>query len=132
MLNHLRFVRIGTEVKSLPSSFKNVKNLESLFVDNKGSTLVLLPRIWDLIKLRVLFMTACSFFDMDTDEPIVIAEDSKLENLRVLETLALSYSKEIEDIFIRFPNLQRLAFVLKESWDYSKERYWFPKLDFLT
>ncbi|KAF3660795.1 putative late blight resistance protein -like protein R1B-14-like [Capsicum annuum] len=38
MLNHLRFLNIGTEVKSLPSSFSNLKNLESLFVDNKGST----------------------------------------------------------------------------------------------
>ncbi|PHT44589.1 hypothetical protein CQW23_13747, partial [Capsicum baccatum] len=106
MLNHLRFLRIGTEVKSLPSSFSNLWNLETLFVDNGGSTMVLLPRIWDL--------------------------DSKLENLRELETLVLSYSKETEDIFKRFPNLQRLVFDLKESWDYLTTRYWFPKLDFLT
>ncbi|PHT77759.1 hypothetical protein T459_15811 [Capsicum annuum] len=30
MLNHLRFLRIGTEVKSLPSSFSNLRNLETL------------------------------------------------------------------------------------------------------
>ncbi|PHT77882.1 hypothetical protein T459_15934, partial [Capsicum annuum] len=131
-LNHLRFLRIGIEVKSLPSSFSNLWNLETLFVDNGGSTMVLLPRIWDLVKLRGLFMTASSFFDLDTDEPILIAEDSKLENLRELETPVLSYSKETEDIFKRFPNLQRLVFDLKESWDYLTERYWFPKLDFLT
>ncbi|KAF3631804.1 putative transcription factor DIVARICATA-like [Capsicum annuum] len=69
---------------------------------------------------------------MDTNESILIAEDPKLENLRELEKLVPSYSKETEDIFIRFPNLQSLSFVLKESWDYSTERYWFPKLDFLT
>ncbi|PHU13582.1 hypothetical protein BC332_14787 [Capsicum chinense] len=132
MLNHLRFLRIGTEVKSLPSSFSNLWNLEVLFVDNGRSTMVLLPRIWDLVKLRELVMNASSFFDLDTDEPILIAEDSKLENLRELETLVLSYSKETEDIFKRFPNLQRLVFDLKESWDYLTERYWFPKLDFLT
>ncbi|PHT77696.1 hypothetical protein T459_15748 [Capsicum annuum] len=132
MLNHLRFLSIGIEVKSLPSSFSNLWNLETLHVNNKVSTLVLLLSIWDLAKLRVLYMTSCSFLDMDTDEPILIAEHSKLENLRDLRTLVLSYSKETEDIFIRFPNLQRLTFVLKESWDYSKERYWFPKLDFLT
>ncbi|KAF3659090.1 putative lysine-specific demethylase JMJ14-like [Capsicum annuum] len=104
MLNHLRFLRIGTEVKSLPSSFSNLRNLETLWVDNKGSTLVLLPSIWDLVKLRMLFVDACYFFDMDSDEPR----------------------------FIRFPNLQALRFVLKESWNYSTERYWFPKLDLLT
>ncbi|PHT44457.1 hypothetical protein CQW23_13615 [Capsicum baccatum] len=134
MLNHLRFLRIGTEVKSLPSSFSNLWNLETVWVENKGSTLVLLPSIWDLAKLRVLYMTSCSFLDidMDTVEPILIAEHSKLENLRDLRTLMLSFSKETEDIFIRFPNLQSLVFDLKESWDYSKERYWFPKLDHLT
>ncbi|PHU13381.1 hypothetical protein BC332_14586 [Capsicum chinense] len=69
---------------------------------------------------------------MDTDEPILITEDTKLENLRVLEQLMLSYSKDTEDIFKRFPNLQVLKFSLKESWDYSTQKYWFPKLDFLS
>ncbi|KAF3634247.1 putative lysine-specific demethylase JMJ14-like [Capsicum annuum] len=133
MLNHLRFLRIGTEVKSLPSSFSNLWNLETLLVDNKLSTLVLLPRIWAIVKLRVLCTHACSFFDLDIDEPILIVEDLKLENLRICEccALMLSYSKETEDFFIRFPNLQRLVFDLKESWDYSPELYWFPNLDFL-
>ncbi|KAH0657488.1 hypothetical protein KY289_026236 [Solanum tuberosum] len=126
MLNHLRFLRICTEVESLPLSFSNLWNLESLSVHNQGSTLVLLPRIWDLVKLRVLVMTACSFFDMDADESILIAEDTKLENLRILGKLMLSYSKDTEDIFKRFPNLQDLTFELKESWDYSTEQYWFP------
>ncbi|XP_055832902.1 putative late blight resistance protein homolog R1B-13 isoform X3 [Solanum dulcamara] len=132
MLNHLRFLQIEIEVKSLPLSFSNLWNLEILSVCNKGSTLVLLPRIWDLVKLRVLSMSACSFFDLDGDEPILIAEDTKLEKLRHLENLMLSYSKDTEDIFERLPNLQVLAFDLKESWDYSTEQYWFPKLDFLT
>ncbi|KAM3267212.1 hypothetical protein P3S67_032623 [Capsicum chacoense] len=132
MLNHLRFLHIGTKVKSLPSSFSNLWNLETLSVSNKISTLVLLPRIWDLVKLRVLVMDACSFFDMDTDEPILIVEVSNLENLRYLGKLMLSYSKGTKDVLKRFPNLQSLVFDLKESWDHSTERYWFPKLDFLT
>ncbi|KAF3623065.1 putative late blight resistance protein -like protein R1B-14-like [Capsicum annuum] len=132
MLNHLRFLHIGTEVKSLPSSLSNLWNLETLSVSNKRSTLVLLPRIWDLVKLRVLVMDACSFFDMDTDEPILIVEVSILENLRYLGKLMLSYSKGTKDVLKRFPNLQSLVFDLKESCDHSTERYWFPKLDFLT
>ncbi|KAL3333891.1 hypothetical protein AABB24_030587 [Solanum stoloniferum] len=131
-LNHLRFLRIGTQLKSLPLSFSNLWNLETLLLDNKGSTLVLLPRIWDLVKLRVLYVSNCSFFDMDADETILIAEDTKLENLTVLGKLLLSYWKDTEDIFKRLPNLQVLVFVLKESWDYSTEQYWFPKLDCLT
>ncbi|KAM3376257.1 hypothetical protein P3S68_014972 [Capsicum galapagoense] len=123
LLNHLRFLYIGTKVKSLPPSFSNLWNLETLNVENKGSTMVLLPSIWDLVKLRLLSMSAGSFFDLDTDEPILIAEDSKLENLRFLGKLVLSYSKDKEEIFRRFPNLQELSFVLKESWDYSTKQY---------
>ncbi|CAN4101955.1 unnamed protein product [Withania somnifera] len=132
MLNHLRCLCIRTKIKSLPLSLSNLWNLDILKVDNNRNTLVLLPRIWDLVKLRVLVVVSCSFFNIDKDEQMPITEDSKLENLRVLKELVLSYSKNTEDIFKRFPNLQRLQFVLKESWDYSTGRYWFPKLDFLT
>ncbi|KAM3376562.1 hypothetical protein P3S68_015277 [Capsicum galapagoense] len=93
MLNHLRFLFIGTKVKSLPSSLSNLRNFETLLVENKGSTLVLLPSIWDLVKLRVLSIDPCSFFDLDTNAPILIAKDSKLENLRILECRAFLYEK---------------------------------------
>ncbi|KAH0661383.1 hypothetical protein KY284_026314 [Solanum tuberosum] len=132
MLNHLRYLLMRIEVKSLPLSFSNLWNLEILSVYNEGSTLVLLPRIWDLVKLRALAVTAGSFFDMDADGSILIAEDTKLENLRHLEKLVLSYSKDTEHIFERFPNLQDLTFDIKESCDYSTEQFWFPKLDCLT
>ncbi|XP_055832909.1 putative late blight resistance protein homolog R1A-3 [Solanum dulcamara] len=132
MLNHLKFLQIGTEVKSLPLSFSNLWNLETLWVYNEESTLVLLPRIWDLVKLRVLSVTACCFFDLDADESILIEEDTKLEKLRYLGSLMLFYSKDTEDIFKRLPNLQVLSLELKESWDYSTEQFWFPKLDCLT
>ncbi|PHT44764.1 hypothetical protein CQW23_13922 [Capsicum baccatum] len=134
MLNHLRYLQFGTKVKSLPSSFSNLSNLETLWVINEGSALVLLPRIWHLVKLQVLLATACSFFffDIDTDEPILITHDSKLENMRILQKLVISYSKDTEEIFKRFPNLQELSFILKDSWNYTTEQNWFPKLDFLT
>uniref|UniRef100_M1A354 Late blight resistance protein Rpi-blb2 n=1 Tax=Solanum tuberosum TaxID=4113 RepID=M1A354_SOLTU len=132
MLNHLRYLSIGTQVKYLPLSFSNLWNLEILLVFNEGSTLVLLPRIGDLVKLQGLSVSACSFFDLDADESILIVEDTKLENLRILGKPMLSYSKDTEDIFKRLPNLQVLKFDLKESWDYSAEQHWFPKLDFLT
>ncbi|XP_070052571.1 putative late blight resistance protein homolog R1B-16 isoform X3 [Nicotiana tomentosiformis] len=129
-LVHLRYLDICTEVKSLPLSFSNLWNLETLLVKNDGPPLVLVPTIWNLVKLRVLVIDEC-LFNLDTDEPILVADNSKLENLRILAGLKLSYSKDTEDGFKRFPNLQRLKFNLKESWDCSTELYWFPKLDFL-
>jgi len=132
MLNHLRFLHIGIQVKSLPSSFSNLWNLETLLVENHKPPLVLIPGIWNLVKLQVLVMSCCSFFDLDTDEPVLIAEDTKLENLRFLGQLMLSYSEDTEDIFKRFPNLQVLELRIKGSYDYSTEQYWFPKLDFLN
>ncbi|KAH0660927.1 hypothetical protein KY289_029675 [Solanum tuberosum] len=74
----------------------------------------------------------CSNKKRHSDESILTEEDTKLENLRILAQLVLSYSKDTEDVFKRLPNLQVLEFELKESWDYSTEQYWFPKLDFLT
>ncbi|XP_075090037.1 uncharacterized protein LOC107786447 isoform X3 [Nicotiana tabacum] len=131
-LVHLRYLDIRTKVKSLPSSFSNLLNLETLWVSKYGLPLVILPTIWNLVKLRVLGIDNCSFFDLDKNEPILTAEDSKSENLRLIQGLKLSYSKDTEDIFKRFPNLQELRFNLKESWDCSTGRYWFPKLDFLN
>ncbi|OIT07262.1 PREDICTED: putative late blight resistance protein homolog R1B-23 [Nicotiana attenuata] len=134
-LVHLRYLEIRTEVKSLPSSFSNLLNLETLWVNKYGPPMVILPTIWNLVKLRVLGIDDCSFFDLvhlDKNEPILIAEDSKSENLRLIQGLKLSYSKDTEDIFKRFPNLQELRFNLKESWDCSTGRYWLPKLDFVN
>ncbi|KAF3641815.1 putative late blight resistance protein -like protein R1B-14-like [Capsicum annuum] len=132
MLNHLRALHIVTEIKYLPLSFSNLSNLESLMVENDKEDMVLLPGIWDLVNLRVLSMDSCSFLDMDTEEPILITENIKLKNLRILDRLMLSYSKDTVDIFKRFPNLQQLIFILKESWDYSTEGYWFTRLNFLN
>ncbi|WMV30672.1 hypothetical protein MTR67_024057 [Solanum verrucosum] len=80
----------------------------------------------------MLSIKSGSFFDLDVDEPIQTTKDARLENLRFLEKLVLTYLKDTEDIFKRFPNLQQPSFSLKELWDCSTERYWFPKLDFLN
>ncbi|KAH0657758.1 hypothetical protein KY289_026506 [Solanum tuberosum] len=55
----------------------------------------------------------------------------KVREVEILGTVVLSYSKDTEDIFKRLPNLQHLIFILKESWDFSNERSWFPKLEML-
>ncbi|KAM3234337.1 hypothetical protein P3L10_019697 [Capsicum annuum] len=132
MLNHLRFLRIGTEVKSQPSSFSNLWNLEILFVTNKGLIMVLLPSIWDLVKLRELSIYACSFFAMETNEPILIAEDSKLDNLRELGKLVLFLFKRYRGYFQKVFQ-SSVSFICSQGiMGLFKEQYWFLKLDFLT
>ena len=47
MLVHLRFLNIQTEVKSLPSFFSNLWNLETLSLDNGNQPMLLLPLLED-------------------------------------------------------------------------------------
>ncbi|MCE0481185.1 hypothetical protein HAX54_038684 [Datura stramonium] len=128
MLVHLRCLDIRTNAKALPPSFSNLLNLETFVVDNQGSNIV--PSIWSLAKLRHVNIFTCSVFDLCIDAPTVLQEDSKLENLRILSLLNLSYSNE--DIFKRFPNLRSLKFSVREIWDCSSEQVSFPRLDVLN
>ncbi|XP_019253250.1 PREDICTED: putative late blight resistance protein homolog R1A-3 [Nicotiana attenuata] len=130
MLVHLRWLNIRMDARALPPPFSNLLNLETLLVDNRGSNMVLSPSIWSLAKLRHVDVYTCSFFDLFTDEPTVLEEDSKLENLRILHSLNLPYSNE--DTFKRFPNLRSLKFSIREPWDCSSERISFPRLDLLN
>ncbi|XP_075084742.1 putative late blight resistance protein homolog R1B-8 [Nicotiana tabacum] len=130
MLVYLRYLNIRMEAQALPPSFSNLLNLETLLVDNRGSNMVLSPSIWSLAKLQHVDIYTCSFFDLYTDEPTVLEEDSKLENLRILHSLNHSYSNE--DIFKRFPNIRSLKFNIREPWDCSSERMSFPRLDLLN
>ncbi|KAM3267620.1 hypothetical protein P3S67_032249 [Capsicum chacoense] len=122
------FIPFGSKMKR--HSCKSLCSLE-ITGDEMEDRLSDSCHLRDLRLLRVLSLNPSFMMNWDKNEPILIVEDLKLENLRILQTLVLSYSKEIEDIFIRFPNLQRLVFDIKESWDYSPELYWFPNLDFL-
>ncbi|XP_075084748.1 late blight resistance protein R1-A-like [Nicotiana tabacum] len=133
MLVHLRCLIIHTKAEALPPSFSNLWNLETLMVYNFRSTMVLSPTIWSLAKLRHLRIMTCSVFDLYIDEPTVLEEDSKLENLRELYGLTLSHSEDTEDIFKRFPNLRSLEFsIFEEPLDCSVEQICFPRLDVLN
>ncbi|KAM3267395.1 hypothetical protein P3S67_032445 [Capsicum chacoense] len=99
----------GDEMEDRPSDACHLRDLRLLKVLITDPSFMTVKD--SLLNEIVLDIEACSFFDMDTGEPILIAEDSKLENLKELGKLVLSYSNETEDIFIK--------------------RYWFLKLDFL-
>ncbi|KAH0670299.1 hypothetical protein KY290_026763 [Solanum tuberosum] len=131
MLVHLKYLIIQTKAKALPPSFSNLCNLETLVVNNvKGSYMVLSPCFWSLAKLREVWMTCCAVFDPDINEPIVLDEDLRLENLKTLYDLYLPGSEDTEDFFKRFPNLQNLEVYIKELPDCSK--ICFPRLDVLN
>ncbi|KAF3660161.1 putative phospholipase A(1) DAD1, chloroplastic-like [Capsicum annuum] len=94
--------------------------------------MVLSRGIWSLAKLRHLGVDYCSLVDRHIDGPIVLEDESKLENLRTLYKLRLTYSKYTEYIFKRFFNLRSLSFTIKEPWLCSEEQICFPRLDVLN
>ncbi|KAM3268208.1 putative late blight resistance protein R1A-3 [Capsicum chacoense] len=123
MLVHLRCLRIEMQVKSLPPSFSNLCNLETLVVYNCGTNMVLSPTIWSLAKLRHVDIRSCHVFDSDIDKL------AKLENLTSLMVLKLSCSVDSRDVFKRFPNLRDLKFRMDCS---AAEQMYFPRLDVLN
>ncbi|TMW82963.1 hypothetical protein EJD97_003617 [Solanum chilense] len=132
MLVHLKYLFIQTKSKALPPSFSNLCNLETLLVDNSEGSYILSPCFWSLAKLRDVRINVCSFYDPYINEPTVLAEDSRLENLRTLHELYLHGSEDTENIFKRFPNLKNLRVCIEQLSDCSAEKICFPRLDVLN
>ncbi|KAH0681846.1 hypothetical protein KY289_019598 [Solanum tuberosum] len=142
-LFHLRFLRIRTrDVKAIPVSWLNLQNLETLLINTGYFTLVLLPIIFKLSKLKHVKIDRSSFFEeeeeMDADdimhEPsrILEAENSKLEDLTTLSEVDISYTEAMSDVLEKFPNLQHLHCHIKEPIDPLTNGDWFPKFDVLN
>ncbi|XP_055836334.1 putative late blight resistance protein homolog R1B-17 isoform X2 [Solanum dulcamara] len=140
-LFHLRFLKIQTDVKALPLSWLNLQNLETLSIKLKLGIMVLLPRILKLSKLkhvRVDYLS--SFFEVNKDMDIIMdqpsrileAENSKLEDLRTLSTVFISYSEGTNNALEKFPNLQHFDCMIKGPKDPPRHRDWFPKFDVLN
>ncbi|KAH0674625.1 hypothetical protein KY284_025712 [Solanum tuberosum] len=129
LLVHLKYLLIRTKANTLPPSFSNLCNLETLSVYNiEGSCMVLSPWFWSLAKLRDVRMKWCALFD-----PTVLGEDSRLGNLRTLSLLCLPGLEDTEDIiFKRFPKLQNLEVCIAQPEDCSAEKICFPRLDVLN
>uniref|UniRef100_A0A3Q7GME4 Uncharacterized protein n=2 Tax=Solanum lycopersicum TaxID=4081 RepID=A0A3Q7GME4_SOLLC len=127
MLLHLKYLSIQTEASTLPLSFSNLCNLESLMVNNVERTCMLLSRwFWSLTKLRDVWMKCCA----DPFDPTALDEDSRLENLTSLHDLYLPGSEDTEDIiFKRFPKLRNLRVYINTQ---IPENTCFPRLDVLN
>ncbi|KAH0676657.1 hypothetical protein KY285_024458 [Solanum tuberosum] len=130
MLIHLKYLIIQTKANTLPPSFSNLCNLETLVVDHsEGSYMLLSPCFWSLAKLRDVRMKEGALFDPDIT---VLDEDLRLENLRTLYELNLPGLEETEDIFKRFPNLEAVRFRIKQLPHRSGEKICIPRLDVLN
>ncbi|KAH0684494.1 hypothetical protein KY289_022246 [Solanum tuberosum] len=142
-LFHLRFLRIQTrEVKAIPVSWLNLQNLETLLINTGYSTMVLLPKIFKLSKLKHVKINRSSFFEeeeeMDADDIMhkpsrkLDAENSKLEDLTTLSEVDISYTEAMSDVLEKFPNLQHLHCHIKEPIDPLTNGDWFPKFGVLN
>ncbi|KAK4720594.1 hypothetical protein R3W88_010827 [Solanum pinnatisectum] len=144
-LFHLRFLRIRTrDVKAIPVLWLNLQNLETLLINIRYSTMVLLPRILKLSKLKHVKIDRSSFFEEEEEEEmdadnimhqpsrILEAENSKLEDLTTLSEVDISYTEAMSNVLEKFPNLQHLHCHIKEPIDPPTNGDWFPKFDVLN
>ncbi|KAG5598538.1 hypothetical protein H5410_029908 [Solanum commersonii] len=91
---------------------------------------MLLPRIWDLVKLRLVHMNTCSFFDMDTNEQRIFSK-ARLPNLEVLSLYGTiihgeEWNMGEEDTFENLKCL-KLNKVTLAKWQVGEES--FPALE---
>lgn len=132
-LFHLRFLSIHALGKAIPVSWLNLQNLETLFINIHYSTMVLLPRILQLSKLKHVKINVCSFFEEKEDIQSRILESGNSSNLTTLSGVVISYSEGMsDDALEKFPILQHLDCIIMESQYPPTHDYWFPKLDVLN
>ncbi|KAG5608463.1 hypothetical protein H5410_019744 [Solanum commersonii] len=129
-LFHLRFLSIWANMEAIPESWVNLQNLETLLI-NTENTMVLLPRLFKLSKLKHVSIDHSSFFEEDgADESRILeGEISKLTNLSHVDIL---YSESTNDALKKFPNLEHLECTIGILKDPPTHGDWFPKFDVLN
>ncbi|KAG5608460.1 hypothetical protein H5410_019741 [Solanum commersonii] len=127
---HTRHLRLTYNVKSIPLSWLNLQNLETLLISEQFSTIVLLPRLFKLSKLKHVSIDQSSFIEEDADQSRILeAENSKLTNLSHVD---ISYSQGTNDALAKFPNLQHLDCTIMVPKCPPTHGNWFPKFDVLN
>ncbi|XP_027771929.1 putative late blight resistance protein homolog R1A-3 [Solanum pennellii] len=130
-LFHLRFLSIKTDMKAIPESWVNLQNLETLLINTHYSTMVLLPRILQLSKLKYASVGLSSFFDEEDNiqSRILEGENSKL---KTLSNVYISYSQGTNDALEKFPNLEHLDCTIMVPECPPTHGDWFPRFDVLN
>ncbi|KAH0681834.1 hypothetical protein KY289_019586 [Solanum tuberosum] len=132
-LFHLRFLSIWADMEAIPVSWLNLQNLETLFIKTEN-TIVLLPRLFKLSKLKQVKIDESCFFEEEKEEDniqsrILEGENSKLTTLSQVE---ISYSEGTNDALKKFPNLQHLHCTIMIPKCPPTHGNWFPKFDVLN
>nr|NP_001233995.1 hero resistance protein [Solanum lycopersicum]CAD29728.1 hero resistance protein [Solanum lycopersicum] len=159
-LFHLRFLKIWTrDVKAIPLSWLNLQNLETLLISEEFSTIVLLPRLFKLSKLKHVSIDQSSFFDKEEVE-VEVEEEEEVEveveeededkeeedtdniqsrilegensKLTTLSKVDISYSQGTNDALEKFQNLEHLDCTIIVPECPPKHGDWFPKFDVLN
>ncbi|XP_069153023.1 putative late blight resistance protein homolog R1B-17 isoform X2 [Solanum lycopersicum] len=107
-LFHLRFLKIWTrDVKAIPLSWLNLQNLETLLISEEFSTIVLLPILFKLSKLKHVSIDQSSFFDEEEEEDE--DEDEEEEDIDNIQSRLLEDSAdEIKIQIVDFTGEDRL------------------------
>ncbi|KAG5608452.1 hypothetical protein H5410_019733 [Solanum commersonii] len=129
----LNLFRIYTrDVKAIPVSWLNLQNLETLLINTEYS-MVLLPRILKLSKLKHVKIDSSCFFEKDEEEDNIKSRILESENskLTTLSRVYISYPEDTNDALKKFPNLQHFECITIPE-DPSTNGDWFPKFDVLN
>nr|AAT39282.2 Late blight resistance protein, putative [Solanum demissum] len=104
-LPYLRYFSALTHQNSIPSSISNLWNLETLILKRRSAMTLLLPStVWDMVKLRYLYIPNFS----PENKKALLENSPKLDDL---ETLSNPYFTRVEDAELmlrKTPNLRKL------------------------
>ncbi|XP_049404846.1 putative late blight resistance protein homolog R1A-4 [Solanum stenotomum] len=108
-LPYLRYFSALIDQNSIPSSISNLWNLETLILKRRSAatrtTLLLPSTVWDMVKLRYLYIPNFS----PENKKALLKNSPKLDDL---ETLSNSYFARVEDAELmlrKTPNLRKLT-----------------------
>ncbi|KAL3506469.1 hypothetical protein ACH5RR_031851, partial [Cinchona calisaya] len=129
LLVQLRYLAISGYLRSIPQSIAKLRKLETFVVKGFRGKVVLPDTIWHIKSLRHLHVNIHVAFKLHDEK---LGRYYQLENLVSLSRLSLSCGEDTEKIMKRFPNLCKLKCIFFESWDSSRNRNQFPRLNFLN
>nr|XP_009758685.1 PREDICTED: late blight resistance protein R1-A-like [Nicotiana sylvestris]XP_016458650.1 PREDICTED: late blight resistance protein R1-A-like [Nicotiana tabacum] len=105
-LVYLRYLAAKTSKPSISSFIANCWNLETLIIHNDEGKMSVPITLWEMIKLRHLHISKCSFIIENAEE---LHENSKtLYDLKTLSTPCFSCVEDAELMLGKTPNLREL------------------------
>ncbi|KAL3530241.1 hypothetical protein ACH5RR_009563 [Cinchona calisaya] len=130
LLAELRFLTVRGRFDFIPSVVADLSDLETLLVYTYGVKVLLPDTIWNMLKLRVLYLSSCGFLDSGVAKDS-LKRSSGLLNLDAFRKLELSFGQSMENIMRKLPNIRKLKCKLFESGESNADRNRIVAMDFL-